>query len=391
MKENMKENMLMMVQMRWQHAVVCTGVVFLCGCKEEAPSGVATPPPPGDDVITLSKEAARLARVELAAVGSAALTPQLEFQGDVKLTAEQMAKVVARVNGVVRRISKQEGDKVRRGEGLAVVESRELGQAALSFLDARRQVTFTREALQREEQLLEKKITSKEAFLKRKREQEEAVHALEAAQQRLKMLGLSERQLSHGGAKGSRTTLVAPMAGTVIKRRATLGQAVSEGSELFELADLSRLTVEFRVPAIHLSALSKGQKVRIITKLNLEGEGEITWIAPVVDPSTRTVIVRATVDNKDGRWRPGICAKVMVTSARVKVDLAIPLDALQEVGEQQVVFVQRGPGQFKMQRVKTGQRDLRFIEVLEGLKVGQQVAAQNSLSLKAAWEQQGSE
>ncbi len=363
------------------------------GCRDDAPESGAEPA--ADGLIVLAPAALKNAKLETAAVGSVKLKPLLSFQGDVKLVPEQSAKVVARVGGVLRQLDRKQGDAVAKGDRLAVIDSRELGETALQYVESSQQVRFTRSAMEREQQLVGKGIASKDDYRAKQRAFEEASIAWKNAKQRLNVLGIADERIGkltrRTAAKLSQYEIHAPMAGTVVKAGLTKGQAVTAETELFELADLSSVYVLLKVPAKQLAVLDVGTPVSVKTKVSLTGEGKIDRISPTVDLSTRTAEVRAAIPNPDGKWRPGICATVEAQVGEIEVALGVAKQAIVELGQTPSVFVQRQPGRFEPRAVTVGREDDQTVEIEKGLKAGELVVTVNVLVLKSAWEQQGAQ
>jgi cobalt-zinc-cadmium efflux system membrane fusion protein len=359
------------------------------GC-EERPSVTAAAPTSGKTV-QLGGEAERTAQIRTVVAGPATLTPRLVYQGDVRLALESRAKVSARVAGIVRSATPGRGDLVRRGAVLAVVESRELGEAAVSYLEARQRLEAARAARDREKELWHRRISSKEEYLRREHGLEHARLARKTAVSRLLVLGLTAGEVRaldrRGAAQIARHRVRAPIAGTVTRRAAVRGQAVIAGTELFEVADLSRLTISFAVRAQDLASLARGKAVELHNrKLGLTAKGTLEVVPPVIDPATRTGVAVAVFPNLEARWRPGLCADVTVTGRPVEAPVSVPVDAVVELDGRPAVFV-RTAGGFKPRQVELGTRDHRRAALLSGVSGGEAVAASNVLVLKSAWQQ----
>jgi cobalt-zinc-cadmium efflux system membrane fusion protein len=312
----------------------------------------------------------------------------------VELAADSRAKVSSRVSGILRSASQKQGDVVRRGAVLAVVESRELGEAALAYLEARRRLESARAAQRREETLWQRKISAKEEYLRSGQALKQARLAQKSAFTRLLVLGLTAGEVRALGRLGAtqltRHRVRAPITGTVTRREAVVGQALEAGTELFELADLSRLTISFAVRAPDLASLSRGMTVELHNrKLGLSTKGSLSVVPPVVDRSTRTGVAVAVFPNPDRRWRPGLCAGVLVKGGEVEVPVAVPVTALLELDGRRSIFVRRPSGAYRATEVEVGLQDGRRAEIRSGLRAGEVVAATNVLTLKSAWRQAG--
>lgn len=368
----------------------------LSGCdRSEATSAEPSAPPPAEAAeVTLSPAALKNAKLGMVKAGPATLRPTLAYPGDVIIDPERQARLAAPLAGVVVKLPVREGQTVERGALLAVIQSRELGEAALAYLDAVHTLAFARDALQREQALHKTGASPKERLIQRRHALEEVRIAQKSALARLDALGVPPGRAAaftrRGPAGLSRYELRAPLAGTVISRPLTLGAGVSAGETLLELGDLSRLQVSFPLRSADLPLVSLRARATVrASQLPLQVEGEVSRIAPRVDRESRTVQVQVAFDNQSGRFKPGLSAQVTLLTGAVQVPLAVPLAALHEVDGEEVVFVQRAPGRFRVTPVTRGRADDERAEITAGLAAGAVVASDNSLVLKSARAQQG--
>ena len=171
--------------------------------------------------------------------------------------------------------------------------------------------------------------------------------------------------------------------GVVIARHVSVGEAVSTERELFVVADLSEVWVDFQAFQKHLPALAAGQRVHITAGHGLpEAEALVSYISPVVDEATRTATVRAVLPNDDGKWRPGLFVTGRVETASVQVPVAVPLTAIQTIGEIPVAFVKDDDG-FEPRPVRLGRKGPHSVEIADGLAPGDLYVARGAFTLKA--------
>jgi len=238
------------------------------------------------------------------------------------------------------------GKPVREGEPLLALYSPELVSAQEEYLSARR--------------LGDKSLTA-------------------AARRRLGLWNISEDQIDSLERTGRvRRTLVlrAPMSGEIAEKMVTDGQAVQAGDNLFLIADRSVLWVDLAVYEMDARSLRIGARVEVTVDA-LPGktyDGRVTFIHPTVDEKTRTLTARAEVPNKDGALRPGMYATAILRPATSKV-LTVPTQAVLPTGTRNLVFVNRGDGQFAPRPVQVGVRGDSLVEVVGGLKSGDEVIA----------------
>ena len=174
-----------------------------------------------------------------------------------------------------------------------------------------------------------------------------------------------------------------PIPGRIIERRTNPGDAVDGSTVLLRVADLSTVWVEFALFARDLGQVRPGMSVSFRgANADDEGEAKIRYVAPAGQADSQSVVARAVVDNRDGRWVPGqfVTGEVVIADTRARV--AVAPTALQELHGKTVVFVEEGTG-FEARPVQLGKKSPGAIEVLAGISAGERYAAQNSYLIKA--------
>ena len=424
---------------------------------------------------TIDPEMAQEAGIETERAGPARLKSTLTLVGEIGLHERRLAHVVPRVNGVVREVYKYLGDQVRKGDLLALMESRELADAKSALLDALKKaepvfLDLEREetlhenigkmlklldqkpdletldgqlkpmllgearalivpayakflhlslVYQREKELYAKKISSESDFLLAREQFESArarFHTLRekiefdshltllnkrhlaekaelavlTAEQKLAALGLSDEEIrrfyEREDEEEQRFTeypLKSPINGEIIEKHLTRGEAVKGVDTVLVIADLSKLWVNIAVPARNLGTVSLGQTVRLREdNLGLEATGRLTYLGSVIDATTRTVTGRVVIDNPKRLWKPRMFVTVELVRGERKVPLAVRVDALQKLRDQDVVFVKYGD-QYQARPVEVGEKDRVWAEIKEGLRPGEEYVAKNSFAIKA--------
>jgi cobalt-zinc-cadmium efflux system membrane fusion protein len=213
---------------------------------------------------------------------------------------------------------------------------------------------------------------------------------LHEAEEKLHLLGMTEREIERLAARTlphaevARVSLRAPFTGEVIARNATIGEVVDPNTMLFTVADLSTVWVRADFPEQQAGRLKTGLTIelRVSAYPDTIFQGPITYVGAVIDPTTRTVTARADVANPDGRLRPEMFAEVTLITDEQAV-LSVPRMALQQVGSRTVVFVVRGPRRFESREVTIGQASHEYIQVITGLDAGDEVVTQGSYALKS--------
>ena len=175
----------------------------------------------------------------------------------------------------------------------------------------------------------------------------------------------------------------AQLAGVVLERDVAPGEFVSTDRPILTVGNLSTVWVDLDVYRRDFAHLARGQRVEVDAEDGRPpAEASISYLAPIGAENTQTLVARAVLANGDGRWRPGQFVSAQVRVREVAAAVAVPIDAVQRIGEREVVFVAEGDV-FEARPVALGARDDAFVEVRSGLAAGERIAVTGSFILKA--------
>lgn len=337
--------------------------------------------------VQLGDDAVKSTGIQIQTAGPRQMITTMEVPGEIKSDPARVARIVPRLGGIVTEVRKQIGDRVRRGEIVAIISSRELADAKSAYLAAVQHAKFSQVKFEREEGLWKKKISAEQDYLEAKLLLDEARLAQTVAAQKLIVLGTpaaSLQSLANAPVEElPRYEVRASLDGVVMERSVNVGAAVPAEKDLFVTADLSSVWVEASITAKDLNAVYQGQSVTVrSTDLGREVNGRVTYIGPLVGEETRTAPTRIVIANPDGKWRPGLFVSVRLVTHSANIPIAVPTEALQTFRDWQVVFVRFGD-EFEARPLELGRSDGQWIEVREGLKAGEKYAATNSFAIKA--------
>ena len=263
------------------------------------------------------------------------------YSTSATLRADRQATVIARTRGVIERLVVEEGDRVAAGQPLAYLEDDEQKIAAVRAKSAEEKA---KRDFDRLSGLHDRGLSSLDAFEASRTQAEDATHALELAELEL-----------------SRTIIRAPIAGVVITRHLDVGATVSDGTPVYDLADLDPLYADVNIPERHVTSLRPGQEVRLAAdSTDTIASALIERIAPAVDPATGTVKVTVAVEGESG-LRPGAFVRVDIVTDTHEEALVVERSALVAEGRRWHLY-------------RLGDEDLvEQIEVVLGFENGQQV------------------
>ncbi len=292
------------------------------------------------------REAARLG-ITFARASDRAITTSVRAVGVLKYAEPRQAYVNARVSGWVEKLyADYVGKSVTAGEPLLALYSPDLVSAQEEYLLARRLRDDTLAA---------------------------------SARRRLALWDIPADQIDSLDARGTvaRTlTLRAPRSGEIVEKNVIEGQAVQAGTNLFLIADRSELWVDVAIFEQDAAAVRVGSPATIIVDAvpGRTFQGRVTFIYPQLDEKTRTLTARVQVANAARTLRPGMYATAELARGGRRA-VSVPLTAVLPTGTKDLVFVNRGDGRFVPREVRVGARGDSLVEIVEGIKVGDEVIA----------------
>lgn len=282
------------------------------------------------------------------------------------LEAGQMAVIRAEIGGSISRLSAEVGQTVTRGQVLASIDNSGPASAVLS---ARSAIAAAEQQLAVGEHELSRVERLKAAGALAERDVELARAQVRAVQAQLDG---AKAQLAMAQEQSDATTIRAPIAGVVSVRSVGAGDVVNPGTPLFTVIDPTSLRLEGTVPAEQVSQLSRGARVSFEVRgfESQKIEGELSQIAPALDPATRQVRVIITIPNPDGALLAGVFAEGRV-SAQARETLLLPDDAIRRVAGQTEVLRVKGDA-VELVSVQLGEHDPQTeeVEILGGVEAG---------------------
>ncbi len=338
--------------------------------------------------MSLTSEKAAAARIEVRPVTRVEFRTYQDYPATVKPNANALADITALVRGRVTDVLVDVGQDVATGAILARLYSSDLGLAQASYLKAKAKLHVAEQAFKRAMMLLEEKVIGRAEYERREGDMMSARAEAREAGDRLAVLGMTTgdiRRLDREQKIHSSIPILAPFNGRVISRNVTRGQVLETNRALFSLADLSDVWVVANIPEKDVRFLRRAQSVEVRVSA-YPGEvfpGTITYIGDVLDPETRTLRLRVTVPNRDGRLKPEFFALVRLYAQTEPNALVIPAEAVQQDGKDAAVFVQLDPQQFVRRSVVVGEEHGGMVRILDGVREGELVVTKGVLALTA--------
>lgn len=321
------------------------------------------------DEIKMTENAMALANIQTTVVGTG-LTGgnSLKLSGKIRENEEANAVQVTYFAGRIEKLYvNYTGEKVGKGQHLATIYSPELVSAQQELLTA---------ASLRESQ----------------------PELYNAVRNKLKLWKLTEKQVNEIESTGKvieNFPVFATVSGTVTNKLVEAGDYVKQGQPLYKIANLNTVWALFDAYENQIASLKLGQKVKVTTNAypNKEFDAKISFIDPMLNSATRTVMVRAVLNNKNDMFKPGMFVEGRIEGADPKMDnaVSVPASAVMWTGERSVVYIKTKPDQpiFELREVLLGNANGEVYTILEGLENGDEIVSNGTFSVDAAAQLQG--
>ncbi len=321
------------------------------------------------DQFKLTENALALANIQTSIVGNRNQKDNfVKLSGKIVENEEANTVQVSYFSGRIEQLNVSfTGEDIRKGQLLATIYSPELYAA--------QQELITAVSLKESQPALYKAVRNK-----------------------LKIWKLSENQIQQietSGKVKENFPVYATVSGTVSEKLVTKGASIKQGQPLLKIANLTNVWANFNVYENQISQFKKGQEISITTNVyaNKEFKAKVDFIDPVLNTKTRTVIIRAVLNNKDAIFKPGMFVEGKIKGITLNKEqvLTIPSSAILWTGKRSVVYLKTNPNApvFEMRKITLGTMVGDYYEVLEGLNKGDEIVTNGTFTLDAAAQLKG--
>lgn len=318
--------------------LLCCALFFIsCTQQEQSEQEAGNGEMPGVNVIAVKAKKQDISD-NIALVGS--------------LEANEAIEIKSEMDGTIDQINFTEGQKVEKGDLLFQIDIKKL-QA--SFNQAKADANLAQTTADRYEALVESRAVSRQEY-------DQTMAELESTEAKLVLV---KEQLNDA-------SIVAPFAGIMGERFVSIGQFIGKGAVLSSLVDQDPMKARFNVPERFLNAVSIGQDInmRVVAYTDETFKGEVYFIDPQIEESTRTALVKARVPNPDGRLRSGMFANLDLVMHVNDNAIVIPESALIVRADTLSIYVVKEDDTVELREVKTGKRFDGLVEVTDGCAAG---------------------
>jgi membrane fusion protein, heavy metal efflux system len=326
-------------------------------------------------------------------------------EGKIAVDEDISTPIFSPFAGRVIKLLVKPSDTVERGQLLFIVEAADMVQglndfvAALGGLNsARSKLNLAQIVEKRQNDLYAGKAVplkdwqqSQNDLTTAQNDMRSAETALEAVRNRLRILGRTEEQITtfeQTRQISADTPIYSPLAGTVVQRKVGPGQFVNSGASdpVFVIGNLSTVWLTAFVRETEASGVAVGQDIAfsLLALPGSEFKARIDYVAAAIDPTTRRLMVRATIDNKDALFKPEMFANVTIYSGGDRPGVGVPKQALIYEGEHVRLWVAHDDNSIELREVQTGLTNGDLVEIRNNLKAGEKIVTRGSLFIDRA-------
>jgi membrane fusion protein, heavy metal efflux system len=326
-------------------------------------------------------------------------------EGKIAVNEDSSTPIFSPYAGRVTKLLVKPSDKVERGQPLFIVEAADTVQGLNDFIAALSALNSARSKLNLA-QIVEKRANdlylgkavplkdwqqSQNDLTTAQNDVRSAETALEAAHNRLRILGRSEEQITSFQETrqiSADTPINSPIEGTVVQRKVGPGQFIGSGASdpVFVIGDFSTVWLLAFVRETEASGVAVGQEITfsLLAMPDHQFKARIDYVAAAIDPVTRRLLVRATIDNKDGLFKPEMFANVTIYSGGDHASVGVPKKALIYEGERVRLWVAHDDKSIELRNVQPGLTNGDLVEVRTNLKAGEKIVTRGSLFIDRA-------
>jgi cobalt-zinc-cadmium efflux system membrane fusion protein len=387
-----------------QHQItwVLAGLLLVSGCTKGTPSAPTTTTAtdgqePGGHKdeseehaelprrVRLTAQVIAAAGIKTAPTTAQSLPATVDLTGEIAADPDHAARITARTSGRIVEVHFKEGDRVQAGALLVVLESADISRTRAELRSGQARAQAAQQNAARLEALSRAGLAAGQEVATAQAEAAALTATAAAAQRTLVAAGAKT------GEPGlARLEVRAPIAGSILQRNAIQGQTVEVGHLFADLADLQTAYFVGRLFEKHLARVHIGAKadVRLNAYPGEVFQGTVERIGQQLDPLARTVVARIAIKNRNELLKVGLFGKARVTvpdATPQQPQLVVPLDAVVRVAQDDVAFVRQPDGHFEIHPLKLGRAAAGQVEVISGLRAGEQVVVQGAFSLKSVF------
>jgi membrane fusion protein, heavy metal efflux system len=347
------------------------------------------------ETVRLTSQIVKEIGLQLVIAESRPLAKELIVASKLIANQDYEAQVGSFVPGRVSTVSVHLGDHVRRGQELMQIEGVEVGEIKSRFIKAKAQLAYVEASLKRQQSLLNQNVGSQKTVLEAQAEFEKARAEFIAEDRRIHSVGFTDAEvdqfIQHSEADsgeahiGGFLPIKSPIDGVIVERNVVIGQLVDQATTAFTIVNTSTLWVDGQVHEGDVALLDRGPRITIVVPaVSSEGiPGSLLYVGERVDRQTRMVNVRASLLNKQHRYKPEMFAEMHIPLGTNAQGLVVHTQCVVNDGAQRFVFIAVNDTTFEKRDVMVGASLGDHVQITKGVAVGDKVVSKGVFMLKS--------
>jgi len=339
--------------------------------------------------VVLNKESLNNFKLEIAIAEIKAVSDNISAPAKILTNQDYEAYVGSFVQGRVQKVLVNPGDFVKRGQVLMYIEGIEIGTLKAEFLKSKAELEFKEANYNRQKTLLDQKVGSQRTLLEAKAEFDKALAEFTAADKKIHSIGLTDEEIQKSTNKESHTagnlSIKSPLEGVIVERNVVIGQLVEPNTNAFRIVNTANLIVEADINEKDVQFINGRPDITFKASSYTEDmfRGKVNYISDVIDPNSRTIKVRATINNTSRKLKPQMFGELLLPINGGLKKLVVPTEAIVNDIQTNYLFVVLNDTTFEKRIVLTGQTYGKNIEIKDGLKEGEKIAIKGVFFLKS--------
>lgn len=341
------------------------------------------------DIVTLSTESIEQIKLESQIISMQPFSGTIKIPAEVKINQDYEAQIGSLIQGRVHKVFVKVGDYVKAGQLLMTVEGLEVGEIKAGYLKAKANYDNAKANYERQTKLYDEKIGSQKSLLESQAEFEKATAEYRAEDKKIHSVGLSDEDVMNEKDGDEHTSGTLPIKslinGVVVERNVVIGQLVDATTNAFKIINTSSVWIDGQLYEKDANRISENSDV-YFTSSTYPGEkfnAKLNYVGKVIDESTRTITIRAELNNPTGKLKPQMFGELHISSGKNSNALLMPIESVVKIDNDDFVFVLENDSVFQKRAIQLGSTQNGMVEIVNGVKEGERVVVKGSFYLKS--------
>lgn len=361
--------------------ILLVSAVMISGCKSEPDETTEEHHEEPTNTVTLSDSAIGEINLQTFKVQSKIFTGSFLLTAEVKADQNNEALVGPLLSGRVQKVFVNTGQYVRKGDLLMTAEGLEIGELKASYLKTKAALEFAKANYERTKKLFSENIGSQKELLIAQADYEKANAEFKAEDKKIHSIGLSDKDIEESineDHTSGTLNIRAPISGVIVERNVVTGQFVEPSENAFRILNVSSVWVDGQVFEKDIARIDAKAVIFFVSSAypGEKFEGRISFVGQMLDEQTRTLTVRATLQNPKGKLKPHLFGEMHIPVSGNKTAIFVPESAVFSLDGNDFVFVKVSADSFIKRMIKIRKYSASEIEIIEGIIEGEEVVSQ---------------